>query len=324
MHPLISIIVPIYKVEYYLRKCVDSLLAQTYENIEIILVDDGSPDGCGKICNEYACRYENVRAIHKLNEGVGCARNLGFDISTGQYIMFVDSDDYLPSEAVKILYERMMADGSDMVIGNYIYAYEDSSLKPSPWASQVSHILTVKEFFDSYFSNEFPVSAWGKLYKREILQGIAYPMVSIGEDLWVFPQIVEKCEKISIDNSLVYFYFQRSNSLIRQRGLNFRIEHANVILRTADYLFRNGYEKTARIWYAESIRTASFIQQATNGMPLFKQYFDRESRHKLLRGTDRKIKIRWILLNIPFTNFMRITWNALKCKLRKILRRKKT
>ena len=98
--PTISVIVPVYKVEKYIRKCIDSILNQTYQNIEVILVDDGSPDNCGKICDEYAYLDKRVRVIHKKNGGLGSARNVGLGLAKGQYIMFVDSDDYLTKDSI--------------------------------------------------------------------------------------------------------------------------------------------------------------------------------------------------------------------------------
>ena len=102
--PFISIIIPVYRVEKYLRACVDSVLAQTYKNLEIILVDDGSPDNCGQICEEYAAKDGRVRVIHQTNQGVAAARNSGLEIATGEYIGFVDSDDYIDSDMYEYLY----------------------------------------------------------------------------------------------------------------------------------------------------------------------------------------------------------------------------
>ena len=102
---VISIVVPIYKVEKYIKKCIDSIIEQTYKNLEIILVDDGSPDGCAKICDEYAKKDKRIKAIHKENGGLSDARNVGIDISTGKYICFVDSDDYIENNYIELLYK---------------------------------------------------------------------------------------------------------------------------------------------------------------------------------------------------------------------------
>lgn len=112
--PLISVIVPIYKVEPYLRQCLDSILAQTYKNIEVIMVDDGSPDNCGAICDEYAEKYSNFIAVHKENAGLGMARNTGMEYMTGEYVMFMDSDDYLDSDLIEILYNAIEKNGVDV------------------------------------------------------------------------------------------------------------------------------------------------------------------------------------------------------------------
>ena len=111
---LISVIVPIYNVEKYLRQCLNSLLTQTYNNIEVIMVDDGSPDNCGAICDEYARKYGNFIVVHKENAGLGMARNTGLEYVTGKYVMFLDSDDYIDSELIQILYEAMKINKVDI------------------------------------------------------------------------------------------------------------------------------------------------------------------------------------------------------------------
>ena len=117
MEPLISVIVPIYKVEAYLRDCVDSILAQTYRNLEVILVDDGSPDNCGAICDEYAEKDSRVTVLHKVNGGLSDARNAGMAACGGEYLMFVDSDDWLAEDSVATLYELICRTGAELAIG---------------------------------------------------------------------------------------------------------------------------------------------------------------------------------------------------------------
>mgnify|MGYP002514978694 CR=1 FL=1 len=119
MEPLISVIVPVYKVEQYLHQCVDSILNQTYRNLEVILVDDGSPDGCPAICNVYAEKDERVRVIHKVNGGLSDARNAGMAVMNGEYLSFVDSDDLLPVDAVETLLKIAVEEDADLVLGGY-------------------------------------------------------------------------------------------------------------------------------------------------------------------------------------------------------------
>lgn len=122
----ISIIVPIYKVEIYLRKCVDSIVNQTYKNIEILLIDDGSPDNCGIICDEYAKKDERIKVIHKKNGGLSDARNYGIEASSGDYIMFVDSDDYISKDMCEILLKKALENNADIVSCNFKEIYIDN------------------------------------------------------------------------------------------------------------------------------------------------------------------------------------------------------
>ena len=120
MEPLISVVIPVYKVEPYLDKCICSVVNQTYRKLEIILVNDGSPDRCPQMCDKWALIDSRIRVIHKENGGLGYARNDGIESSNGEFIMFVDSDDYLSLDAIQCLYERMIADGSDMAVGKHV------------------------------------------------------------------------------------------------------------------------------------------------------------------------------------------------------------
>ena len=129
----ISVVIPVYKVEKYLRECVDSVRNQTYENLEIILVDDGSPDNCGKMCEELAKEDKRIKVIHKVNGGLSDARNVGIDIATGKFIMFVDSDDMMELTACEKLVAEIKQKNAQMVIGNYIYVNDDGT----PWNKEV-------------------------------------------------------------------------------------------------------------------------------------------------------------------------------------------
>ena len=117
---LISVVVPVYKVADLLPKCVESILVQSYHNLEIILVDDGSPDNCGDICEQYAKKDHRIKVVHKKNGGLSSARNAGIDVHTGKYILFVDSDDYIDSKMIEILYQNLQATGADISICDYV------------------------------------------------------------------------------------------------------------------------------------------------------------------------------------------------------------
>ena len=173
----ISVIVPVYKVEPYLSRCLDSIINQTYRNLEIILVDDGSPDRCGEICDEYARQDSRIRVIHKANGGLSDARNHGIDVAIGDYIAFVDSDDYIATDMYEKMLARLELDNSDMVVCNY-YRFDEGSAPPKDGYIQLpDRVLTQDEAFDFYLQigGDY-VSAWNKLYKRTIFDDLRYPV----------------------------------------------------------------------------------------------------------------------------------------------------
>lgn len=212
MQPLISIIVPIYKVEPYLRKCVDSILAQTYRNLEIILVDDGSPDGCGAICDEYAVKDPRIRVIHKKNGGLSDARNAGLDICTGKYIAFVDSDDWIEPHMYQTLLALLEHFGADMAFGGVADDLEQDgtvrTVKTSDYGSPPfaeDKIAAMRRYFHGSWA------AWDKLYKAELFDSIRYPVGEINEDEAIVLHLLKKCDKVCYTNEVLYHYMRRQN-----------------------------------------------------------------------------------------------------------------
>ena len=127
--PMVSVIVPVYKVERYIRKCIDSILKQSFTDFELILVDDGSPDKCGKICDEYAAKDKRIKVIHKKNGGLSDARNAGLDYATGGYICFIDSDDWIHKDLLKDNLERLVSENADVIIFNYVEVFKETSIE---------------------------------------------------------------------------------------------------------------------------------------------------------------------------------------------------
>ena len=187
--PLISIIVPIYNVEKYIYQCVDSILAQTYTNLEIILVDDGSPDNCPKICDDYAMHDARVKVIHKKNGGVSSARNKGIDLSSGELLTFLDADDQLPIDACEQMLEKLLQYNADIVAGKvekdvFRWKYHDDFFI---WKGE-------EGLKNSLLDNPFTYSAWGKIYKKEFVNEIRFREdIKINEDsLFVFEVLCKK------------------------------------------------------------------------------------------------------------------------------------
>ena len=210
--PLISVIVPVYNVEKYLPKCIDSILAQTYTNLEILLVDDGAKDSSGAICDEYAQRDSRIRVIHKENGGLSDARNRGIEEARGEYFGFIDSDDYIDADMYEVLYATLEKHNADMSMCGVYELYEGQA------AEQVSEIRdfactpeeAMKIVIDGQINYAYAVN---KLYRRELFDEIRYPVGKIIEDAFVILFLLEKTERVALTNARKYYYFHRENSI---------------------------------------------------------------------------------------------------------------
>lgn len=217
MEDLITIIIPIYQVEKYLRKCLDSVLNQTYKNLEIILIDDGSKDNSSQICEEYKKKDTRIKVIHKNNEGTAEARNDGLKIATGKYIGFVDSDDYIKSDMYQILHENMIKTNADISICNMIQVKENSNIDSIENITNKQNLIQYnkEEALKLLIENEIIKSyPWDKLFKKEILEGIQFPKGKKMEDLAIMYKILEKATNIVYTDKIEYYYLQRSNSTL--------------------------------------------------------------------------------------------------------------
>lgn len=213
--PLISVIVPIYKVEPYLRRCLDSIVNQTYTNLEIILVDDGSPDGCPAICDEYAVKDSRIIVIHKENGGLSDARNAGLDICKGEYISFVDSDDWIASNFIEILLNNILENNAELAITQYITAYSSVTSNIGIKNNHTT-IFSPLEATKKLWSNEETtfVTAWGKLYKKSLWQELRFPKGLLHEDEYTAYKVLYTANKTIFLSIPLYYYFQRSDSIM--------------------------------------------------------------------------------------------------------------
>ena len=211
--PLISVIIPVYGVEKYIAQCLESVINQTYKNLEIILVDDGSPDRCGKICDEYQKKDGRIRVIHKKNEGVARARNDGLDCATGDYISFIDSDDWIAPDAYEKLYRGLQENGADCAIGGCVNVIEkDVKLEyPADSFTRKTECRDSKEVVKNLLLRASAV--WNRLFKREIFETIRFPENRINDDEVVALHAYVKCKKIVMLNEPTYYYRIRKNSI---------------------------------------------------------------------------------------------------------------
>ena len=222
----VSIIVPVYQVEKYIRQCVDSILAQTFTDFELILVDDGSKDKSGQICDEYARMDARVKVIHKENGGAADTRNRGMDQAVGNYVMFVDSDDYIAPTMLECLYRNMLNENADIAACNYLYFYENDRQKD--FATNVkSEVLTGAEIF-YYRKNErnygFWTVVWNKLMKRQTVGKVRFRSGKYYEDEFWANEIYQMDIKIVTIQECLYYYRQHENSTMRPKKIARRLD----------------------------------------------------------------------------------------------------
>ncbi len=214
--PLISVIVPVYQVEEYLELCVESICNQTYCNLEIILIDDGSKDACPKMCDEYAKKDERIVVIHKENGGLSSARNHGLDICKGSYITCVDSDDYIAEDMIERLYQVAADTSAEMVSCRWKNVYEDGRIMESSKQTDRIRLVEKEEALEiMLYQLDADVCAWGKLYKRELFAQERYLEGKLYEDFAIIFSLLERCHKVAFIDYDGYYYLQRSNSIMR-------------------------------------------------------------------------------------------------------------
>ncbi|MFR1757985.1 MAG: glycosyltransferase family 2 protein, partial [Thomasclavelia spiroformis] len=243
--PKLSIIVPIYNVEKYLSRCIESILNQTFREFELILINDGSTDNCKEICEKYKKIDSRIIVVNKKNGGVSSARNFGIDISRGEYIGFVDPDDFIDSNMYEILFNIINLYQSDIVICDYykvseynIKKYEEIQLNNKGIIVEninnidaIERILTVGEKF---------IFAWNKIYKRRLFENLRYNEGMIYEDEFLAHRILYRCNKVSIINSSLYYYVQRKGSIVNSRFSSKKFDKVYAIKDRVDFLKDKG------------------------------------------------------------------------------------
>ena len=287
---LISVIVPVYNVEKYLRRCIDSILAQTYTNLEIILVDDGSPDNCPAICDEYAEKDSRIKVIHQQNGGLSAARNAGLDIATGDYIGFVDSDDYISFEMYEKLLNILMESNSDLSICGMAYYDENSKCidQECPLTDRTFSNLEIygelqKELYWFY------VNACPKLYKRFIFEDIRFPIGKLYEDNCIVHYIFQKCNSI-VTTSNKWYCFTVRNGSITHSGFSIKsLDDIDAFIDRIEFYNKNkmkGYIVPAKIQLINYYRNiAKCIKPDNQNEKQIAEQYD-----KIINGYYKKLK----------------------------------
>ena len=208
--PLISVIVPIYKVEAYLARCLDSILAQTVSDFELWLVDDGSPDACPAMCDAYAAQDARVHVIHKENGGLSSARNAALDQMTGQYVCFVDSDDYIPHDALETLYAALTETDADIAVGNMMSVNEQGETAEFYFPARERTVLDGEEILTTLNQPCAP----NRLYQARLFSALRFPEGRLYEDVFVYHKILAQTKRMVLTGKTAYYYFLRSGSIM--------------------------------------------------------------------------------------------------------------
>lgn len=252
--PLISIIVPVYKVEKYIDRCVKSIVNQTYRKLEIILVDDGSPDCCPAMCDAWSAKDSRIQVIHKKNGGLSDARNAGIEVSSGELIGFVDSDDWIAPDMYQRLFEVIKTYNSDIAACGVEMVWEDGT--PSRRLTKTgSCILSREEAMRAIIEESWlkhPV--WYKLYKADIIRDIKFPVGKYHEDVFWSYQVIGRAKSVSVVDNVGYYYWQRSGSIMGEHYSMKRLDAIEALEHRQNYL-ENNFPALAtmarcRLWFS--------------------------------------------------------------------------
>ena len=283
-NPLVSVIVPIYKVENYLRECVNSIISQSYKNLEIILVDDGSPDKCPEICDEYALKDSRIRVIHKPNGGLSDARNAGMKIASADYWSFVDSDDVCHPQMIEVLMKPLI---------------EDKGLKMSAcsntknigdWNNNFEYTVQKMSALD-YMQIDYYMVAWGKIYHKTLFKGIEYPKGRLHEDEFTTYKLVYYSGNVGYVDLPFYYYRQREDSIMGQPSVK-RMTDVFTALWERMAFFE---KENAAVFLAQSVKTFSNYALIKHKMIVKKRIREviKQCSYKDLSFTERmKMKVK--------------------------------
>lgn len=317
-NPLISVVVPIYKVEDFLEKCVESLINQTYKNIEIILVDDGSPDNCPKMCDEFSKKDKRIRVIHKKNGGLSDARNKGIDIAKGKYITFIDSDDYVSVDYIEYLYKVLTKYNAKISTCGHYICFDKKTVEKT--SDETKKVAKMDAFKDILYDREIDICAWGKLYELDLFKDIRYPKGKIFEDTATTYKLFDLCEYIAVGKECKYYYIMRDNSITNK---NFNPNKMDLIYQTEEmckYLNANyeGLKEACnrRLMWAYLSTYTKIVYTDKNDFikekKLIKDYIS-ANREEVLKDKNIQKRERISLIIYKFGDSMfKMSWNLYK------------
>lgn len=278
--PLVSVIIPVYNVSSYIRCCLNSVCNQSYQNLEIILVDDGSTDDSGDICDEYSQVDNRVLVIHKENGGLSDARNVGISIFHGEYLTFIDSDDFVDQEYIQCLLHLLTKYGADISVINHQKFFDIKKIKKNKKAPYVKCFTGITAIADMWYKRNISNSAWGKLYKKHLFQNVRYPIGKLYEDLGTTYKLFYLSNKVVYSSEVLYFYFQRSNSVMN-RG--FAVEKMDRIILSEELL---DWSKQ----YCQELEKAAVARVFLSNLQVLREISDIEKYKKQYQYINNNIK----------------------------------
>lgn len=306
---LITVIVPVYNREKYLKRCIESILSQEQVKIEIILVDDGSKDDSPRICDDYKARFDNIIVIHQSNKGLSAARNAGLDVAKGDYIFFVDSDDYIEKGALRKLLSKILENDADFAMGKYERFFEDGR---SEYVNNIpdnlrNRVLDKNELLSlMYIENSYLwCVAWGKLYKREVFDKVRFPVGKNSEDEYIMPQILEKIKKVYLLDERLYDQVLSENSIVRKALSVKSLDATEAILVMSRYLLDKGLYEYALFRFGVGTRHLIKWKSETSDKLVLARIKEQYIKYRVFaRGlmpyVDIKARIRLVLFNFDF------------------------
>ena len=308
-NPLVSVIIPVYKVEKYLEKCVKSVLSQTYQNLEVILVDDGSPDECPRLCDEYELKDHRVRTIHKPNGGLSDARNIGMKSSTGEYLLFVDSDDWIENNLVEMAIHAMSEYRVDIVSFSANIIENDVIVRHEFMPYSETVVLSAKQATEGVLKDSISSQVWLRLYNRKCWNGIEFPVGRLYEDLATTYKVFEFAENgVCFIPHALYNYLHNSDGI----SLSYNPKKAYHI-----FLGLKEHYEYACNRYPGAISDSLYLAMI-NGMSVINgSFYDKNMRAEAIENTDKFLRankdkilelrtltaMRRFMLNVYFCSF---------------------
>lgn len=309
MNATVSIIIPIYNAEKHLCRCLDSVVNQTYRNIEIILVDDGSTDNSSNICDHYANSDDRITVIHKANGGLSSARNAGLNaIKRGEYIMFVDCDDEITLTCIEDLLNICIETECDLSVGGYYGIDPHNRINRSHIPAQIKAFCGEELLLNNDDNKISHVEAWGKLYKKSLWEDLRFPEGQIFEDAWIMPYIYRLCKKIVTCPQAVYHYYETEGSIMHSKK-TFKKEETRLKLykHLAEFYKEENFKKC---YYREMLSYRwHYLAYKKEGLTFDKQYAKTYSQYtrRILFASTRyirlKTKIQLLLQHIGILKF---------------------